>query len=167
MLKPSLLHSRSSALPHVADNPELSRVSCCHSPIGPAQSSGGVSKLVRSAVANLPSFETAKSGKLPNACRASASFQIVRTELLVSVSSEIALPPPTISVKRMRSGVSQKSELTELLRPRVRFVRPWPAADIVNRSPPWKPSSLINPSMNAIDLPSGDQRGTATWREGL
>ena len=67
MLKPSLLHSRSSGLPHVADNPGLLRVSCCHSPIGPAQISGGVSKLVRSAAANLPSFETAKSGKLPNA----------------------------------------------------------------------------------------------------
>src|SRR6266446_511132 len=97
----------------------------------------------------------------------SAPFQIVRTELLASVNSEIALPPPTISVKRMRSGVCQKIELTELLRPRVRFSASRPLAEIVNRSPPWNPSSLINPSIKATDLPSGDQRGTATWSDGL
>src|SRR5437870_4130293 len=162
MLKPSFVHSRFWALPHVADIAELLLVSWRNSPIGPAQISGGVSKLLRSAAANLPSLEIAKLGKLPKAWRSSAPFQIGRAELLASVNSEIALPPPTISVKRMRSGVCQKSELTELLRPLVRFNASWPSAEIVNRSPPWNPSSLIKPSMNAIDLPSGDQRGTAT-----
>src|SRR5438128_8792405 len=94
------------------------------------------SNVLRSAAANLPSLETAKLGKLPNACRCSAPFQIVRTELSASVNSEIALPPPTYSVKRIRSDASQKSELAELLRPRVRFARLWPAAEIVNRLPP-------------------------------
>src|SRR5262245_32439005 len=67
MLKPSLVHSRFSALPHVADTAELLLVSWRHSPIGPTQISGGVSNVLRSVAANLPSLETAKSGKLPNA----------------------------------------------------------------------------------------------------
>src|SRR5262249_37504430 len=123
ILKPSLVHAVVSALPHEADNAKLSFVSWRHSPIGPTQISGGVSNVLRSAATTLPSLETAKSGKFPKAWRASAPFQIVRTELLAGVNSEIAPPPPTISVKRMRSGVSQKSELTELLRSRVWFVR--------------------------------------------
>src|SRR6266446_10421150 len=97
----------------------------------------------------------------------SAPFQIVLTELSASFNSEIALPPPTTSVRRMRSSDCQKIELTELLRPRVRFRTSRPLAEIVNRSPPWNPSSLIKPSIKATDLPSGDQRGTATWSEGL
>src|ERR1044072_5275763 len=136
ILNPSLAHSRLSALPHVADNAELSFVSWRHPPIGPTQISGGVSKVLRSAAPTLPSFERAKSGKLPKAWRASAPFQIVRTELSAGVNSEIAPPPPTISVKRMRSGVIQKSELTELFRSRVRFVSSRPSAEIVKRSPP-------------------------------
>src|SRR6476619_2475826 len=107
----------------------------------------------------------AKFGKLPKARISSSPFQIVRTELSATVNSEMALLPPTNSVNRMRSGSSQKSELGELLRSFVRFVRPEPSAEIVQRSPPWDPSSLINPSMKATDLPSGDQRGIATWRE--
>src|SRR6266480_7238113 len=54
ILNPSFAHSRLSALPHAADNVELLFVSCRHSPIGPTQSSGGVLKVLRSAVANLP-----------------------------------------------------------------------------------------------------------------
>src|SRR5438874_10080609 len=115
MLKPSFVHSRFSALPQVADSAELSLVSCRQSPIGPAQISGGVSKLLRAAAANLPSLERAKLGKLPKAWMPSAPFQIVRTWLSASVSSEMALPPPIVSVRRMRSGVCQKSELTEPL----------------------------------------------------
>src|SRR5439155_9859785 len=111
MLKPSFVHSRFSALPHVGDCAALLLVSWRHSPIGPTQTSGGVSNVLRSAAANLPSLEMAKSEKFPKAWRASAPFQIVRTELLSMFNSEIAPPPPTISVKRMRSGVSQKSEL--------------------------------------------------------
>src|SRR5262249_24892345 len=159
---PSLVHSRLSALPHVAVMVALLLVSFRHSPIGPTQISGGVSNVLRSAATTLPSLETAKSGKFPKAWRASAPFQIVRTELLAGVNSEIAPPPPTISVKRMRSGVSQTSELTELLRSRVWFVRWRPSAEIVMRAPPTDPSSLIKPWMNAIALASGDQRGTAT-----
>src|SRR5262249_45247790 len=136
MLKPSLVHSRFSALPHVADTAELLLVSSRHLPIGPTQISGGVSNVLRSAAVNLPSLETAKPGKLPNAWKASSPFQTVRTELLASVISEIAPPPPTYSVKRMEPGVNQKSELTELLRPSVWFVRSWPLAPIVKRSPP-------------------------------
>src|SRR5437588_1773423 len=97
----------------------------------------------------------------------SAAFQVVPTESLASVNSEMALPPPTTSVRRMRSDLCQKIELTELLRPRVRFRTSRPVAEIVNRSPPWNPSSLIKPSINATDLPSGDQRGTATWSDDL
>src|SRR5205823_8601104 len=58
MLKPSFVHSRFSALPHVGDCAALLLVSWRHSPIGPAQTSGGVSNLLRSAAANLPSLET-------------------------------------------------------------------------------------------------------------
>src|SRR6478672_6313197 len=114
MLNPSFAHSRLSDLPHVADNAELLFVSWRHSPIGPTQISGGVSNVLRSAAPNLPSLETAKSGKFPKAWRASAPFQIVRTALFAGVNSEIAPPPPTISVKTTRSGANQKSELTEL-----------------------------------------------------
>src|SRR6266513_5426893 len=67
ILNPSFTHSRLSALPHVANNAELLFVSWCHSPIGPTQISGGVSKVLRVAATNLPSFERAKSGKLPKA----------------------------------------------------------------------------------------------------
>src|SRR6266436_3324905 len=56
MLKPSFVHSRLSALPHVADNPELLFVSWRHSPTGPTQISGGVSNTLRSAAPNLPSL---------------------------------------------------------------------------------------------------------------
>ncbi len=31
-------------------------------------------------------------------------------------------------------------------------------------SPPVEPSSLMMPPMKRIDLPSGDQRGSAIWR---
>src|SRR5678815_4431058 len=75
MFKASFVHSRLSALPHVADNVELLFVSWRHSPIGPTQISGGFSNVLRSAAAILPSLETAKSGKFPKACRASAPFQ--------------------------------------------------------------------------------------------
>jgi hypothetical protein len=67
ILKPSFAHSRFSALPHVANNAELLFVSWRHSPIGPTQISGGVSNVLRSAAPNLPSLETAKSGKFPKA----------------------------------------------------------------------------------------------------
>src|SRR5437016_1635597 len=67
IFEPSFVHSRLSALPHVADNAELLLVSWRHSPIGPTQISGGVSNVLRSAAATLPSFEAAKSGKFPNA----------------------------------------------------------------------------------------------------
>src|SRR6266511_6036727 len=87
MFKPSFVHSRLSALPHVADKAELLLVSWRHSLIGPTQISGGVSNVLRSAAANLSSLETAKSGKFPKARRASAPFQIVRTELLATVNS--------------------------------------------------------------------------------
>src|SRR3954470_6378167 len=97
----------------------------------------------------------------------SAPLQSVREELSDRFNSEIAPPPPTYSINRMRSGASQTNELTEAFRPCVRFCTSRPSADMVNKSPPWNPSSLIKPSTNAIDLPSGDQRATATWREGL
>src|SRR4030095_5497468 len=77
IFKRSFVHSRLSALPQVAVKVELLFVSCCHSPIGPAQISGGVSKVLRSAAANFPSFEMEKSGKLPIARSASSPFQIV------------------------------------------------------------------------------------------
>src|SRR5437762_12201058 len=67
MLKPSLVHSMLSALPHAADSAELPFVSLRHSPIGPTQISGGLSNVLRPAAANLPSLETEKSGKFPNA----------------------------------------------------------------------------------------------------
>src|SRR4029453_15091617 len=63
MLNRSFAHSRLSALPHVADNAELLFVTCGTSPIGRIQISGGVSNVLRSAAPNLPSLETAKSGK--------------------------------------------------------------------------------------------------------
>src|SRR5207247_7373244 len=55
MLKPSFVHSRFSALPQFGESAELLLVSWRQLPIGPAQISGGVSKLLRSAAANLPS----------------------------------------------------------------------------------------------------------------
>src|SRR5262249_20946243 len=67
MLNPSLVHSRFSALPQLGDKAELLFVSWRHSPIGPNQISGGVSNVLRSAAASLPSLEIEKSGKLPNA----------------------------------------------------------------------------------------------------
>src|SRR4029453_4425980 len=82
MFKPSFVHSRLSAFPQVADNAELLFVSWRHSPIGPAQISGGVSNELRSAAANLPSLETAKPGKIPKPSNASAHLQILQTEVL-------------------------------------------------------------------------------------
>src|SRR6266542_695419 len=67
ILNPSFAHSRLSALPQVADNAELLFVNWRHSPIGPTQISGGILNVLRSAAANLPSLEMAKSGKFPKA----------------------------------------------------------------------------------------------------
>src|SRR5947208_7039349 len=104
----------------------------------------------------------AKLGKLPEPATSSSPFQIVLTALSARVNSETESLPPTASLNKIRSGSIQKTEPGEVFRPFVLFVRPEPSAAIVQRSPPWFPSSLMMPSIKAIDLPSGDQRGTAT-----
>src|SRR6476646_2761278 len=136
MLNLSLVHSRFSPLPQVQVCAELLLVSCRHLPGSPTQTSGGVSKVLRTAAAVLPSADNAKSGKLPKACRPSAPFQIVRMVLPASVSSETAVPPPTYSLNTIRSAAVQKKEATEPLWPFVRLTASRPAAETVKRSPP-------------------------------
>src|SRR6476659_7161209 len=136
MLNLSLGHSRFSALPQVQVCAELLFVSCRHFPGSPTQTSGGVSKVLRTAAAVFPSGVNAKSGKLPKAWRPSAPFQIVRMAFPPSVTSEKAVPPPTYSLNRIRSAAGQKKEVTEPLRPLVRLTTSPPAAVIVKRSPP-------------------------------
>ena len=74
MLKPSFVHSRLSALPHVADNAELLLVSWRHSPIGPTQISGGVSNVLRSALRMLPVFGNGKVRKIPERVKSLCAF---------------------------------------------------------------------------------------------
>src|SRR5262245_31220409 len=90
-------------------------------------------------------------------------------ETLASVRSTDATPgwPSIFSVNKILSGDSQCSQEGEAAILGVMLRGSPPVAGTTKMSPPTEPSSLISPAMNAMVLPSGDQRGTATCNDGL
>src|ERR1700674_1352608 len=78
------------------------------------------------------------------------------------------LSPPAYAAKRMRFPPgAHASQLGDALIPGVMFRASPPDVLTVKISFPVAPSSLINPAMNAICLPSGDHAGLAICSGGL
>src|ERR1700691_968816 len=79
-------------------------------------------------------------------------------------SVEIADSPEMFSVMTICvDDGDQRNQLGDALRPGVKGITvPWPLDGVVKMSPPITPSSLINPPMNAMLFPSGDQRTFAS-----
>src|SRR5580698_5350465 len=72
---------------------------------------------------------------------------------MFSVNKILSLSPRLPDFQKMQSG--------EAAIPGVILRALPPPADTTKMSPPVEPSSLIMPSIKAILLPSGDQRGSA------
>src|SRR5579863_3015270 len=90
-------------------------------------------------------------------------------EIFPFARSIVATPawPSMFCVKRISRGVFQYSHDGEAAIPGLTLRASPPDEGTVKMSPPIDPSSLINPPMNAIVFPSGDQRGTAICKGGL
>src|SRR5690349_21202963 len=135
-------------------------VTCFQSPIDPAQISGGRSKESRMAA------DFFRSGVTESAS-AESSVQRVLVSPDAGSSDATATLPSTFSINRMRFEGSHVSHLGEAFRRGVRLRGGPPPAGTTKISPPFKPSSLINPPMKATLRPSGDQRGMAICIEVL
>src|ERR1051325_5042615 len=104
-----------------------------HLPIGPAAISGGLLKLPRIAALMFESRDTAKLGKLPNACRSSGPSQSLVILRLTSDTSDAADPPFDASVTSNRSFANQNIALGEVGRLAVTFSAEPPVAEITIR----------------------------------
>src|SRR5229473_785120 len=157
------------ASPHAGFIPAFRFVICFHSPIAPAQSSGGALNEWRTTAAVFPSAAT-ESTKLNISPEEmdSPDLQRFSTRPVGGSTVAILLSPPAYCAKRMRlpSGV-HVSQLGEAFIPGVTFRASPPETLMVKMSLPVEPSSLIRPARNAICLPSGDQAGLAICSVGL
>ncbi len=113
----------------------------------------------------LPSFEVEIASSLPR--RVSSPVQMVSATRVDGSSVAIAVPPSTVSSKRIFPvGVpldNQRSQAGEPLRLGVRLCGSTPPdTGIVKISPPVELSSLMMPPMKAISFPSGEKRGLAS-----
>ena len=165
---PSLIQCTLFSSPHSGCTAWLTWVTCFHSPIGPAHTSGGcaaewriTAEVLWSAASEIPIP--------PQASVVTTSGPVHRGVILPVATSTVAAPasPSMFSAKRILSGDCQVIQLGDALISGVRLRASPPLAGTKKTSPPVDPSSLISPAMNAILLPSGDQRGTAICKGGL
>src|SRR5262249_20894694 len=145
----------------------LPRVICFQPPTGPAQTSGGCVKEWRTRAQVFRSCARDRPNAPPSAAMVWGSVQSVRTLLRDGAMVATALAPSAWAVNRMSPDGSQANQLADAFKPGVTLFGWPPWAGIVKISPPTTPSSLIRPAINAMELPSGDQRGKAIWRGGF
>src|SRR5580704_3987159 len=154
--------------PQLGRKPSLMRVTCFHSPIVPAHISGGWTEECRITAEVWRSAASERVGS-PSATVEMTSGPVHSRESFPLERSTLETPawPSMFSVKRILLGDSQYSHDGDAAIPGVTLRAFSPVAETVKMSPPIDPSSLISPPMNAMVLPSGDQRGTAICNEGL
>src|SRR5215469_6411111 len=148
------------ASPHSGLRLALRAVICFQSPIGPDQTSGGRLNDWRTMELVLPSLASDTATPQPFAVISSSPFHSV-SSFLVDTSTLASPEPPSIhSPKRILPSRVQVSQLAEAFISGVTFTASPPVTGTTKTSPPTDGSSLIKPSMNATDLPSGDHAGT-------
>jgi hypothetical protein len=153
-------------LPHAAFCAAFSLDTFFHAPIGPAHTSGACANDERTTADVVPSraidAPTTYSVVMCSAPRQS----VCAAPPFASMRTSAASPPTTSPA--VRCCVSDHdSVVAEAFMSGVRLRAAPVAASTSITSPPVEPSSLINPSMSAIDLPSGDQRGSAICNFGV
>src|SRR5579862_1147801 len=134
-------------------------VICFQSPLAPAQTSGGAAKELRTAPKIFPSADGETEGPQVPAETWSAPRY---SESILPPAGSIEMmdeSPPTNSPAISFPSRVHPSQLADALRSGVRFCALPPSAGTNITSPPTEPKSLINPSMNAMDFPSGDHAG--------
>src|SRR4051812_18463640 len=162
----SLFQRTERASPQVGRADEFVLEMRFHSPMRPAQTSGALRNVLRMTAEVTPSF--ASDAPMTSWLVTSSSpCQSVSIEPLLVSTRTMADSPATFSPKVILSVAVQANDVTDAFRSGVTLRAAPPAAGMTNRSPPVEPSSLISPSMNAIDLPSGDQRGSASCNCGV
>src|ERR1700677_3066552 len=114
-----------------------------------------------------PAWEPPEAQAAPAGDADSSPVQSVWTRLPFVLMLPKPEFPSTFSANVTRSGAVQLSLKADDLRLGVRFRAMPPVMGTTWTSPPVEPSSLINPSMNATFLPSGETRGTAICSFGL
>jgi hypothetical protein len=147
------------ASPHCGLRLAFTCVISFHSPMGPAHTSGGFEKVSRTTADVFPSPATDTYGTNPP--RASVSGP-VQTGVAVPFKSrcETKVSPFMIPATRIPPEFgSDASDVAVDFDSGVRFFIVPPSAEVEYTSPPGMGSSLINPPMKMICLPSGDQRG--------
>ncbi len=166
MRKPSLVQLRFSAPPQSGFTVSLSCVICFQLPIGPAHTSCGCRKESRTAAVVTPSRAIDSEIARPvETC--SAPLHTCSTPPLADTRANPDMPLMSTPARIVRESPSHVSVAALACMPGVRFVAAPPLDGTIMTSPPFDPWSLISPSMKAMLLPSGDQRGQATCSAGL
>src|SRR6516225_1349264 len=142
-------------------------VTCFQLPFGPAHTSGGVVKELRTAADVRPSFEMETDGPQVPAVTCSSPRKSDSIFLLAGSSTMIDESPPINSPAVICPSLVQASQLAEALRAGVRLCGLPPSRGMTIMFPPTEPKSLINPSMNAMEFPSGDHAGKLICSSGL
>src|SRR5436309_13940405 len=156
------------ASPHAGFRFAFTEEICFQLPSGPAQTSGGWLNDCRMTAVVLSSDAIEPCEPELLAVIASPLFQSVSTAPVLIFTDAIPQPPSIDSPKSsFWPPEPHFNQLAEAFMPGVMFFASPPSAGTKKMSPPVEPSSLINPSMKAIVLPSGDHTGLAIWSEGL
>src|SRR6516162_6500881 len=142
-------------------------VTCFQLPFGPAHTSGGVVKELRTAADVRPSFEMETDGPQVPAVTCSSPRWSDSIFPLAGSSRIIDESPPMNSPAVICTSLVQASQLAEAFRPGVRFCGLPPSGETTSMFPPTEPKSLINPSIKAMDFPSGDHAGKLICCSGL
>src|SRR5947209_15153254 len=98
----------------------------------------------------------------------SGLFHSVSTDPLLTSMEAMPEPPSIHSPKTNFCPLEGHSnQLADAFIPGVMFLASPPWDGTTKMSPPVAPSSLMSPSMKAMDFPSGDQTGLAICNAGL
>src|SRR5579863_4469603 len=164
----SVVQCKLTDFPQAWCNPELRCVICRHSPIAPTHTSAGCVNDCRTTAEDFPSAESEMlQSKSASATRSSPRHSST-TLWSATCTRAMPLPPSTMPAKIIfdESADQLRFEALNFISG-VRLLISPPSAPTEYISPPGIGSSLINPPMNAIFLPSGDQRGSAICRPGF
>src|ERR1700722_9235247 len=160
MRTPSLIQCRLFISPQLGFMSSFAWVTCRQWPAGPAHNSGGCAGELRTAA----EFSRSAENDIEIDSGPDHSFE---TFPLASSTAEMPDSPSMFSVNRISALDFQKIAFGEAAISEVTFRAFPPPAGTTKISPPVEPSSLISPSIKAMLMPSGDQRGSAICQRGL
>src|SRR6202453_1242950 len=152
--------------PHAGFIAAFSVVSCFHCPIGPAQISDGTFadwRTIATVTLSLAELVVVAVDTQKSLAGRAVSSPVQMVCIAPPLALTLAKPelPSTFSPKVMRPEPVHASANGDALMLGVTLRAAPPAIGTTKTSPPVEPSSLINPSMNATFLPSGETRGFA------